>query len=148
MNSSASKRHRLGFVLGAIILPPKADAAIAAIEKTAVGDGDAVRVAAEIVEDLRGAGKRAFGKDDPGRFRERFEIFGEGGQIAQPGKLADKGDAAGVERRAQPCEEQVNFARRNTVLQHNPPPIIANMLQAVLKKLRGGGDFFFKFRLG
>src|SRR5208337_4822214 len=53
----------LGLVLGAIILLAKADAAIAAIEKTVVGDGDAMRVAAEIVEDLRGAGKRAFGKD-------------------------------------------------------------------------------------
>src|SRR5271166_3529358 len=62
------QRHRLGLVLAAMILPPKADAAIAAIEKTAVGDGDAMRVAAEIVEDLRGAGKRAFGKDDPGVF--------------------------------------------------------------------------------
>ena len=46
------QRHRLGLVLGAIILPSKADAAILAIEKTAVGDGDAMRVATEIIEDL------------------------------------------------------------------------------------------------
>src|SRR5271165_2134250 len=46
------QRQRLGLVLGAIIVPPKADAAILAIEKTAVGDGDAMRVATEIIEDL------------------------------------------------------------------------------------------------
>ena len=46
------QRHRLGLVLGAVVLPPKADAAIVAIEKTAVGDGDAMRVATEIFEDL------------------------------------------------------------------------------------------------
>ena len=37
------QRHRLGLVFGAIILPPKADAAILAIEKTAVGDVSAPR---------------------------------------------------------------------------------------------------------
>jgi hypothetical protein len=77
--------------LGAIILPPKADTTIAAIEKTAVGDGDAMRIAAEIVEDLGRAGKRTFGEDDPADFRERFEISGESGRIAQSRKCAEEG---------------------------------------------------------
>src|SRR5271157_3562314 len=46
------QRHRLGLVLGAIILPPKADAAILAIEKTAVGDGDATPGDTEISKEL------------------------------------------------------------------------------------------------
>ena len=46
------QRHRLGLVLSAIILPAKGDAAVSAIEQAAVGDGDAMGVATEIVEDL------------------------------------------------------------------------------------------------
>jgi SAM-dependent methyltransferase len=30
------------------------------------------------------------------------------------------------------------------VLQHNPPPVIARMLQTILRKLRTGGAFFFQ----
>ena len=41
------QRHRLGLVLGAVVLPPKADAAIVAIEKTA-SVVDAVRCAIEV----------------------------------------------------------------------------------------------------
>ena len=44
--------HRFRLVLGAIVLPSKGDAVSLASEKTTVGDGDAMRVATEIVEDL------------------------------------------------------------------------------------------------
>jgi len=40
--------------------------------------------------------------------------------------------------------EEFDFFFSVIVLQHNPPPIIANMLQTILKKLRGGGAFFFQ----
>src|SRR5208337_3396919 len=48
------QRHRLGLVLGAIILPAKADAAVAAIEKTAVGDGDGRTIELKIRISRRG----------------------------------------------------------------------------------------------
>ena len=120
------QRHRLGLVLGAIILPAKADTAIATIEKTSVGDGDAMRVATEIVEDLCRTGKGAFGEHDPRRLRERREIFGEGGRIAQPGQRAEKGDAAGVERGSQAFQEKTACAERggcdDHILSDRRPP--------------------------
>jgi SAM-dependent methyltransferase len=40
--------------------------------------------------------------------------------------------------------EDFDFFYSILVLQHNPPPIIARMLQIILRKLRRGGSFFFQ----
>ena len=40
--------------------------------------------------------------------------------------------------------EDFDFFYSIMVLQHNPPPIIARMLQIILRKLRRGGSFFFQ----
>ena len=60
------ERHCLGFVADAVILPAEADAAVLACEGTTIGDGDAMGIAAEIVEHLFGSAERAFGVDDRG----------------------------------------------------------------------------------
>ena len=46
------KRHHLGFVVGAIILPAESDTAILAGKEPAVGDGNAMGIAAQIFQDL------------------------------------------------------------------------------------------------
>ena len=80
MNSSASSVIALDLSSGAIILPAEADAVVA-VEKPAIGDGDAMGVAAEVVEDLCGTAERALGVDDPFDLRGA-EIVGEGGRFA------------------------------------------------------------------
>ena len=100
------QRHRLGLVLGAIILPAKADAPVLAVEKTAVGDGDTMGVATEIIEDLCGTGERRFGEHDPVDIRAavRDSLRTRLGQ--RVGEIAEETQLAGVERRLQTFEEQ------------------------------------------
>ncbi|ESY10731.1 hypothetical protein X751_30775 [Mesorhizobium sp. LNJC395A00] len=52
-------------IAGPIILPAETHRAILDIDEPVVGDGDAVRVAADVIEDLFGAGKWRLGVDDP-----------------------------------------------------------------------------------
>jgi SAM-dependent methyltransferase len=40
--------------------------------------------------------------------------------------------------------EEFDFFYSIIVLQHNPPPVIARLLQTILNKLRSGGGFFFQ----
>ena len=51
--------------VGCIILPAEGDAVILEADQAMVRDGDAVRVAGEVVEDVFGTAKRRLGIDDP-----------------------------------------------------------------------------------
>ena len=51
--------------VGCIILPPEGDAVILEADQAMVRDGDAVRVAGEVVEDVFGTAKRRLGVDHP-----------------------------------------------------------------------------------
>jgi hypothetical protein len=95
------ERHHLALVVGAIILPAEADAAILAGEQTAVADCDAMGVAAEIVED-----ERALGVDDPFDIAERRQIARESRRLAQAGESAEELQLAALERRLQALQEQ------------------------------------------
>ena len=57
--------HELGLVVVAIVLPAEADLSLVQTHEAAVGDGDAMDVAAEIGEDLGRAAERGLGVDDP-----------------------------------------------------------------------------------
>ena len=57
--------HHLLTGVMAVILPSKADLAINEVDQTIVGDGNAMRVATEIFEDVLGAAKRWLGVDHP-----------------------------------------------------------------------------------
>ena len=59
------ERHRFRLAPGAIVFPAEADAAVVAIKETAVGDCDAMSIAAEIIENLIWTAERALGVDDP-----------------------------------------------------------------------------------
>lgn len=55
------QRHHLLLVVMAIVLPAEADGAVRELDQTAVGDGDAVGVAAEIGQHLLGSAEWALG---------------------------------------------------------------------------------------
>ena len=57
--------HGLDGAAVAIVLPGKGDMIVIAVLDAAVGDGDAMGVAAEIGENLRGSAERLLGVDDP-----------------------------------------------------------------------------------
>lgn len=55
------ERHRLGLAAGAIIFPAETNVAGGAVEKPAIGDGDAMGVAAKVIENLAWIAEWAFG---------------------------------------------------------------------------------------
>ena len=60
------QRHDLDAIAVGVVLPAEVDDAVGVADEPVVGEGDAVGVAAEVVEDVLGAGKRLFGVDHPG----------------------------------------------------------------------------------
>jgi len=99
------KRHYLGFVAGAIVLPTEADVATLARQEPAVGDGDAMGIAAQIIEDLLRPAEGTFGVNDPVDFAERLQIAGESGGFDQPREPPEESKLAGLERRLKALEE-------------------------------------------
>ena len=65
----------------------------------AVGDGDAMGVAAEIGEDLRGSAERLLGVDDPIDAPHGGQMGGEGGGIGQMREIAEEAEVARRRRR-------------------------------------------------
>src|SRR5271166_438939 len=66
-------------------LPAEADLAIVDVEDAVVGNGDAMRIAADIVENLFRSGKGRPGVDDPIRLAERRQVPLEGAIFLQLG---------------------------------------------------------------
>jgi hypothetical protein len=93
------ERHYLALIIGAVILPAKADTAILAAEESAVADCDAMGVAAQIVENLLRSGEWAFGIDDPFDIAEHRQIVSEGGRLVQAGEIVEEPQLTAVKRR-------------------------------------------------
>ncbi len=55
------QRHHLSFRLVAVVLPGEADLTVVEPGQAAIGDGDAMGIAAEVGEHLLRAGERTFG---------------------------------------------------------------------------------------
>jgi hypothetical protein len=66
------ERHHFALVVMSIILPQEAHSTVGHVNETAVGDGNSMSIAAEILEDLRGTAKRTLGIDNPGRLAQRL----------------------------------------------------------------------------
>lgn len=101
MNSSALELV-LGPVVVAIVLPAEADLSLV---QAAVGDGDAMGVAAQIGEDLFGTAERRFGVDDPFDPLQSSQLGAEGGRVGQAGEIAEEAKLAGVEGVLQALQE-------------------------------------------
>ena len=66
-----------------IVLPAETNGAILDIDKAVVGDGDAVRVAADVIEDLFGSAEGRLGIDHPLGLSKGRQIAPEGVALAQ-----------------------------------------------------------------
>src|SRR5690349_3157459 len=101
-----AKGHHLLLVVVAIILPAEADPALGKTDQTAVGDGDAMSIAAEIIEHLLGSAERALGVDNPANGTQRPQTGSEGGRPGQARQIAKEAELAHIERRLQAGQEK------------------------------------------
>jgi len=91
------KRHHFGFAVLPIVLPGKAHLAIGKRNQPTVGDGDAMRVAAEISQHLFGPAEWWLGIDDPVGPSELIEPLGERAGIGEMGEIAKEAKLASRE---------------------------------------------------
>ena len=77
----------------------------------AVGDCNAMGIAAEIGQHLRGAAERPFGVDDPADAPHGDEVSCEGSRLGQGCEIAEEVQGAGVEGGGQTFEEQALNSR-------------------------------------
>ncbi len=89
-----------------IILPAKTHRAVLDIDEAVVGDGDAVRVAADVVGHLLGPGEGRLGKDHPVGLSQRRQIAPEGVAFFEALQVGEELQLAGVEGFLQVLEEQ------------------------------------------
>ena len=89
-----------------VVAPAEADLTVLHGEEAVVGDGDAVGVAAEVVEDLVGAGEGALGVDDPLGLAEGLEVACEGVGVVERGQGVAELEPAGVVGLLEQFEEE------------------------------------------
>ena len=89
-----------------VVAPAEADLTVLDGEEAVVGDGDAVGVAPEVVENLLGPGEGALGVDDPLGLAERLEVAGEGVGVIERGEGVAELEPAGAEGLLEPFEEE------------------------------------------
>ena len=120
--------HELGGAALAIIFPGEGDAIVIESFYAAVGDGDAMGVAAEVSEDLLWAAERPLGVDDPADASRGAHRSDEGGRIGQRRKVAEEAEGSSVEGALQSFEEQAaeehgqRFDRQKKVRTPRDPP--------------------------
>ena len=79
--------HASGAVVAVAVAPPEGHLPVLECQQAVIGDGDAVRIAAEVIEDLSGSPKGRFGVDDPFMFAVCVQELGEGLGIGQGYKI-------------------------------------------------------------
>src|SRR4051794_41702501 len=90
---AAGQTHDHGGAVASVVFPGEGDVVLVAGHEAAVGDSDAMGVAAEIGKDLGGAAERLLGIDDPvdppqaGEMACEVVLIGERGQIAEEAQL-------------------------------------------------------------
>jgi len=101
-------RERHGPVAGfvTVVLALEQDRIAIKAQQPVVRDGDAMRVAAQVIEHLCGAAKRWFRVDDPLRVSSGREPGGERSRITQRLELAMEAQRAGIERAVQLVEKE------------------------------------------
>ena len=89
-----------------VVAPAEADLTVLDGEEAVVGDGDAVGVLAEVVEDLVGPGEGALGVDDPLGLAEGLEVASEGVGVIERGEGVAELEPAGAEGLLEQFEEE------------------------------------------
>ena len=77
-----AKRHRLVAVVMSIILPAKLNLAVIDIKQAIIGDGDAVRIPCDILEDVVRSGEGPLGVNHPVLLPDGSDVTQEG--VARP----------------------------------------------------------------
>ena len=95
-----------GTSLGAIVLPAEGDSVGVGRDDPAVGDGDAVGVAAEIGKHRLGSAEGGLGVDHPFGLAQRRDEGGEFSWVGKPGTFAEEAEPAGPVGRLKPGQEQ------------------------------------------
>ena len=93
-----------------VILPAEKDAAVLDLEQAMIGDGNAVGVAAEIVDDLGGAAEGLLGVDDPAWAAGGLQPAAEGFGVGEPGEIAEEGKLSLLESVEQGVTEEMSEA--------------------------------------
>ncbi len=91
------ERHDLHAVTIGVVLPAEAHDAVGVADEPLVGDGHAVRVATEVLQELRGAGEGSFGVHDPVRLPQLLKPGGKARRISEGGERAGEDELAGAE---------------------------------------------------
>src|SRR5260370_3368167 len=101
------RRERHGALLAAIriVLPPEGDLGVGDCLQPVVGDGDAVRVTGQVVEDVLGAAEGRLGVDDPVLLEEHAQEGDEVLLLAERQALADQPQLISMERSLEPGHE-------------------------------------------
>lgn len=97
--------HDLRRAVLAVVLPGKGDVILGEGYEPAVGDCNAMGIAAEIGQHLRGAAERPFGVDDSADAPHGDEVSCEGGRLGQGCEIAEEVQGADVEGGGQTFEE-------------------------------------------
>ena len=100
------ERHHFGGAGMAIILPGETDLAVFEREQPAVGDGDAVGIAAEIGQRLARAAERRLGVDHPIDAAQFGETCVEDAGVGEADKAAGEAQPAGFEGILQVAQEE------------------------------------------
>jgi hypothetical protein len=100
------KCHDFGFAVLPIVLPGKAHLAVGKRDQPTVGDGDAMRIAAEISQHLFGTAEWRLGIDDPVGPSELIEALSERGGIGEVCEIAKEAQLASREGGLQLLQKQ------------------------------------------
>ena len=95
-----------GTALGAIVLPSEADTVAVEFDQPAVGNGDAVGVAAEIGEHGFGSGEGSLGINHPFDLAGWRQVFMEGGLVTEMSELAEEVEPSGFVCGVQSLQKQ------------------------------------------
>src|SRR5262249_56551198 len=103
---SAVERHRFLPVAVTIVLPAEADLAVVDRQQSIVGDGDAVRVAADVLQHLCRTGERALGVDYPVGGIQWRKVAAERCRLLEMLLRVEEAQLPGVKRLLQVAQEQ------------------------------------------
>ena len=115
------ERHDLAAALLPIVLPEEADGTVGHGDEPAVGDRNAMGVAAEIGQHLLGAAEGRFGVDHPVDPAQRRAIGGEGAGLGERSEVAEEAQPALGEGGGEPFEEERRNSRPSTLTDRKNP---------------------------
>ncbi len=89
--------HRFDLIASAIVFPLEPDLIIFDVEQAVIGDGNAVGIAAHVIEHLLRSGERGFGIDDPIAVFQAFHMSAERRPLLQRFERAEELKFVGIE---------------------------------------------------